>query len=117
MTGFDPDYFLPANLTSVQKVTAQNTKGNTLSQNYPNPFNARTTIDFDLISDQRLQIIIYSLSGNQVRNLANSTFSAGKNSVSWDGTDDAGNKVNSGLYCYVLMNNNEQLSKKMIYTR
>ena len=67
--------------------------------------------------DQKIQITIYDLGGRLIKNLANQTFFTGKNSLTWDGTDDSGNKVNSGLYCYVLMNNNEQLSKKMIYTK
>ena len=117
MTGYDPDYITPANITSVQKISAQKTTGSTLSQNYPNPFRYSTTIDFELKMDQKIQITIYDLGGRLIKNLANQTFFTGKNSLTWDGTDDSGNKVNSGLYCYVLMNNNEQLSKKMIYTK
>ena len=117
MTGFDPDYLIPANLTSIQNVKSENASGSTLSQNYPNPFSYSTIIDFELKTDQRIQILIYDLGGRQVKSLANQNFFTGKNSLTWDGTNDAGNKVNRGLYCYVLMNNNEQLSKKMIYTR
>ncbi|MCX6309601.1 MAG: T9SS type A sorting domain-containing protein, partial [Bacteroidia bacterium] len=115
MTGFDPDYFVPANLVSIKKVMVENTDGNTLSQNYPNPFSATTTIDFELKTEQQIHAVIYDLSGKQIKTLANDLFPSGKSALKWDGTDDSDQKVRRGLYFYVIRSKNQQLSKKMIY--
>ena len=116
MTGYDPSYLVPADITSIQKIAEQINNG-VVSQNYPNPFSVNTNIEFELPVDQKLKVIIYDLKGKTVRNLANQMFFSGKNTLVWDGTDDSGNKLNSGLYCYALMNNNLKLANKMIFTR
>jgi len=116
MTGYDPSYLVPADITSIQKIAEQINNG-VVSQNYPNPFSVNTNIEFQLPSDQKLSVVIYDLNGKAVRNLANRMFYSGKNTLIWDGTDDSGNRLNSGLYCYVLMNNNIKVGNKMIFTR
>jgi len=116
MTGYDPSYLVPADITSIKKIAEQINNGFT-SQNFPNPFSVNTNIEFELPSDQRLTVAIYDLQGRNVRNLANRMFFSGKNTLIWDGTDDSGNKLKSGLYCYVLMNNNVKVGNKMIFTR
>ena len=116
MTGYDPSYLVPADITSIQKIAEQINNG-VVSQNYPNPFSVNTNIEFQLPSDQKLSVVIYDLNGKAVRNLANRMFYSGKNTLIWDGTDDSGNRLNSGLYCYVLMNNNIRVGNKMIFTR
>jgi hypothetical protein len=115
MTGFDPDYFIPANVVAIKKMTVENPVGSSLEQNYPNPFNATTTIDFKLDAEQRILASVYDLSGMKIKTLADHVFDRGENSLKWDGTDDAGNKVPRGLYFYVLRSKDKQMSKKMIY--
>jgi hypothetical protein len=71
-----------------------------LSQNFPNPFNPVTTIPFALPSRSRITIKIYNIMGQKVKTLIDGTMDAGRHQVSWDGKDDRGLKVASGLYIY-----------------
>lgn len=74
-----------------------------LDQNYPNPFNPTTHIRFDLPFDGDLQLTVYSISGQRVRELADGLHRAGAYEVVWDGRDDAGRAVASGAYVYRLV--------------
>ncbi|MDD3320238.1 MAG: FlgD immunoglobulin-like domain containing protein [Paludibacter sp.] len=116
MTGYDPSYLVPADITSIKKIAEQINIG-VMSQNYPNPFIVNTNIEFQLPADQKIRVVIYDLNGRTVRNLADRMFYSGKNTLIWDGTDDSGNRLNSGLYFYVLLNNNLKVGNKMIFTR
>jgi hypothetical protein len=71
-----------------------------LSQNFPNPFNPGTTIQFALPSRSRITIKIYNIMGQKVKTLIDGTMDAGRHQVSWNGKDDRGLKVSSGLYIY-----------------
>ncbi|HNT67317.1 MAG TPA: FlgD immunoglobulin-like domain containing protein, partial [bacterium] len=70
-----------------------------LLQNYPNPFNAETVIRFHLPQDQLLtRIEIYNLKGERVYLLHDGVLQAGSHEVRWDGSDDSGRAVSSGVY-------------------
>ncbi len=69
-----------------------------LLQNYPNPFNASTTIPFYAARNQYLKISIYDLGGRRVKELAAKTFVSGSHSIVWNGKDDTGKDVSTGLY-------------------
>lgn len=71
-----------------------------LSQNYPNPFNPITSIRFSLPKEERVRIAIYNILGQRVRLLANEAFAAGSHAVAWDGRDDGGHLLASGVYIY-----------------
>jgi len=73
-----------------------------LAQNYPNPFNPSTTIGFGIPEASDVQLAIYNLLGQEIRSLANNNFQPGSYSVVWDGNDNAGNQVVSGIYLYRL---------------
>ncbi|MEZ4386430.1 MAG: FlgD immunoglobulin-like domain containing protein [Candidatus Krumholzibacteriia bacterium] len=64
----------------------------------PNPFNPRTTVRFELASDQPIALDVYDLTGRRVRRLANGAFAAGQHGVDWDGRDDRGRSLASGIY-------------------
>ncbi len=64
----------------------------------PNPFNPTTTIFFDLPAEARVKLAVYDLSGRRVRTLIDGNMAAGRHSQQWDGTDDAGRQVASGVY-------------------
>lgn len=64
----------------------------------PNPFNPRTQIAFDLPQPGPARLVIYNLRGAQVRMLLNGPVPAGHHAMVWDGTDDAGATVASGVY-------------------
>ena len=66
--------------------------------NKPNPATGSTDIQFSLNADERIELSIYDLSGRAVRSLAKGTFSAGPNTVHWDGLDSSGRPVAPGIY-------------------
>jgi len=84
-------------------------------QNYPNPFNPTTMISFS-ISDgsKHTQLVVYSVKGQKVKTLINSRLDAGTHSVVWNGKDEAGNTVPSGIYFYNIKSGNLSTSRKMI---
>ncbi len=77
-----------------------------LYQNYPNPFNPQTTIEYKIPAAGKVVLKIYNLIGQEVRTLINKEIPAGCHSVVWDGKDNLGNRVSSGVYFYKLDLNN-----------
>ena len=69
-----------------------------LSQNHPNPFNPYTTITYTIEQAGDLHLCVYTLSGQLVRTFVHGERPAGSHSISWDGTDDTGQDVASGVY-------------------
>ena len=74
----------------------------TLYQNYPNPFNPTTSIEFDLPQVQQVRVDIYNLRGQLVRRLLDNSLPAGNHQVVWNGRDETGVAVASGIYFYRL---------------
>ncbi|MCL2064931.1 MAG: S8 family serine peptidase [Candidatus Cloacimonetes bacterium] len=70
--------------------------------NHPNPFNPETTIRFNLSVESNVQIDIFNIRGQKIRNLINTQLETGKHSVVWNGRDDNGNELGSGIYFYVM---------------
>jgi len=85
-----------------------------LMQNVPNPFNPKTEIRFGLPSAQRVNLRIYDIQGRQVRTLLDGRMDAGMHAISWNGVDDAGRQVSSGVYFYVLQGEDVKLREKMV---
>src|SRR3989339_631261 len=73
-----------------------------LSQNYPNPFNPTTTIKFSVAQDAKVNLVVYDMLGQRVRTLVDGIQEAGFYTVRWDGSNDFGSKVASGIYIYRL---------------
>jgi photosystem II stability/assembly factor-like uncharacterized protein len=73
-----------------------------LEQNYPNPFNPVTHIEFRVLNPGFVELKIYNGVGQLVRTLLSETKTAGRHSVSWDGKDEVGKQVASGVYLYRL---------------
>ncbi len=72
-----------------------------LLNNYPNPFNPTTNIKFHLPEAQQIRLAVYDLNGSLVRTLTNDKlYPSGEHIVSWDATDNAGNRVATGIYLY-----------------
>lgn len=82
--------------------------------NYPNPFNPNTTISFSLPEDGFVELEVYNVKGQLVKSLLNEVTSVGTHSVEWNGIDNSGQKVSSGIYFSRLKTNKEVLNKKMI---
>lgn len=66
--------------------------------NYPNPFNPETTISYSLKEDAKVSIFIYNTKGQKVRSLVNGQIQAGYHTVTWNGKDESGRNVSSGIY-------------------
>jgi len=92
-------------------VIPQTTK---LTGNYPNPFNPTTTIAFDLARTGHVTLDIYNIKGQKVRSLANNVMEAGQHTVVWNGADDAGHSVSSGVYFYRMTTVGHSQMKKML---
>lgn len=85
-----------------------------LEQNFPNPFNPTTTIKYALKENADVTLRIYNVLGQVVKTLVNARQDAGFKTVSWDGTNDLGAKVSSGIYIYRIEANDFVQSKKLI---
>ncbi len=88
-----------------------------LSQNYPNPFNPSTVISFDIPGNEsenkRAVIRIYDTRGRCVRKILDATLQAGRHRVMWDGRNENGEHVSSGIYFYTLTCENKAFTRKM----
>jgi hypothetical protein len=88
---------------------------NSLSQNRPNPFNPTTTIEFTLKERANVQLRIYNVAGQLVRTLVNEARTPGEvHTATWDGRNDAGQSVSSGVYFYKLVAGSFVQTKKMV---
>ena len=85
-----------------------------LSQNYPNPFNPTTKIDFSLPRSDDVTVTIYNLMGQQIKVLMNSNLEYGYHTVTWNGLDQLGRPVASGVYFSELRTRNFRKTKKML---
>ena len=85
-----------------------------LEQNFPNPFNPSTTIEYNIKSRTNVQLAIFNLLGQKIRTLIDDNQQTGKYAIEWDGADDTGQPVASGIYFYQLKTVNLFESRKMI---
>jgi len=85
-----------------------------LYQNTPNPFNPRTTINFSLARSGPAKLVIFDVNGREVRTLVNGKLNAGLHSYVWDGTDDNGRPVSSGVFWSQLVAGDYSSNRKMV---
>jgi len=89
-----------------------------LHENFPNPFNPETQIRFSVGGQENVKLIIYDVMGRQVRTLVNGeSFRPGFHVVNWDGLDNAGHKVASGMYIYRIKAGDFIADKKMLLVK
>jgi len=88
-----------------------------LFQNYPNPFNHRTDFYYHLPESGRVQISIYSVSGEKVKSLIDRDMDSGLHTIAWDGTNEQNQVVSSGVYFYILHAGTIRDQKKMVFTK
>jgi len=84
-----------------------------LAQNYPNPFNPTTKIDYAVPVPGRVELVVFNVLGQNVKSLVNTEQQAGRYTVTWDATDNAGNKVATGIYFYRLKTDGFTKTRKM----
>jgi len=85
--------------------------------NYPNPFNPETVIKYSLKDNVKVNLEIFNMLGQKVKTLINEYQSSGYKTIVWNGLDDNGNNVSSGVYIYKLISGDFIQSKKMILMR
>ena len=66
--------------------------------NYPNPFNPTTTFSYSLANESKVSLTLFNVKGQKIKTLVNENQAAGIHQVIWDGTDDHGKKVSTGIY-------------------
>lgn len=88
-----------------------------LSQNYPNPFNPETRISYALPKNTHVTIEIYNTLGQKVRTLVDADKAAGNYEILWDGHNDRGQVVGTGLYFYQLRTPDAKLTRRMLFIR
>jgi hypothetical protein len=85
-----------------------------LYQNCPNPFVVNTSIEYGIPVSMAVKLAVYNIAGQEVRTLADGVKEAGYHTVRWDGNDNNGSKVNSGIYFYRLKTEDSTIQKKLI---
>lgn len=85
-----------------------------LGQNYPNPFNPVTNISYSIQLESMVEIYIYNTLGQKVRKLVNRRHSPGDYTVNWDGSDNDGQGLPTGVYLYKLITDESSLARKML---
>jgi hypothetical protein len=86
----------------------------TLDQNRPNPFNPTTEMSFETRRKSALSLVVYDVTGRRIRMLAHGDHPPGRYAVVWDGRDEHGRPVGSGIYFYRLRAGDVRLTKKMV---
>lgn len=84
-----------------------------LNQNYPNPFNPTTEISFSMDKASDVSLTVFNMLGQQVRVLENASLEAGTHTYKWDGRDELGQSVSTGVYLYTLSDGAKSFTKKM----
>jgi phosphatidylserine/phosphatidylglycerophosphate/cardiolipin synthase-like enzyme len=105
-------------LTNVEdKILAETPHSFMLYQNYPNPFNSATMISYEIKgnSDQQVELAMFNLLGQRIKTLVSQNESAGFYKVQWDGRNESGEMVSSGIYVYQLKVANVMMDKKLIF--
>jgi hypothetical protein len=85
-----------------------------LGQNTPNPFRPATTIRFALPSTRDVELRVFDVAGRAVKTLANGPLGPGVHTLQWNGTDDRGSRLSSGVYFYRLTAGEDRAQRKMV---
>lgn len=109
-----PIWFVIGTRTDVEEQTENIPSAFALSQNYPNPFNPSTTIKYSLPKEEKVKIVVYDMLGNKITELVNESKSAGLHQVIWNGNDDKGRNVSSGVYILTINSGSYFQSRKMV---
>ena len=96
-------FYGPIFCESAQSVTRTHAENQfSLRGNYPNPFNASTTFEFNLPTEQWVELSVYSVTGKRITTIVDEHLAAGQHRINWDGTDKTGYSLPSGVYLYTL---------------
>jgi hypothetical protein len=101
-------------VTAVEPVVATVPATFELQQNYPNPFNPSTAISYQLSAISQVTLKVYDMLGREVATVVNETGTPGKHNAVWNGKNDRGESVSSGIYLYQLRAGNSVMTRKMV---
>ena len=104
-------------ITGIVEIDNKVPKNFNLSQNYPNPFNPTTTIEYDLPKGVNVKLKVYDILGREVATLVEAYQAAGTYNVQWNGRNNGGENLASGIYLYSFEAGNYKSVKKMIYLK
>jgi hypothetical protein len=104
-------------LTGIDEITEAIPTKYALHQNYPNPFNPSTTIKYDLKAKTDVVLTIYNVLGQKVRTLVNTNQAAGYQNVVWDGLNEFGEQVSTGVYIYRIEAGDFVKARKMVFMK
>lgn len=121
-SGFDGKSLFPLGPLDAVLAVADDRRGSmpekfSLNQNYPNPFNGYTTISFNLTELGEVVLNIYDIIGQQVNQINYHPLNTGLNSVTWNGTNQQGYPVSSGMYLYIVQGQGFKGTRKMLYLK
>ena len=88
-----------------------------LAQNYPNPFNAKTSISYTIAKAGQVTLDIFDIRGRKIRTALSGVQNPGNYHIIWDGLDDSGQAVASGVYMYRLNTEGKSVTKKMVFMK
>ncbi|MCB0271022.1 MAG: T9SS type A sorting domain-containing protein, partial [Calditrichaeota bacterium] len=88
-----------------------------LAQNYPNPFNPSTNIQFNVPAISEVEVFVSNVLGQRIKTLHSGVLTPGVHNVNWNGRNDNGQLVSSGIYFYTLASKNTQITRKMLFVR
>ncbi|MDI6778679.1 MAG: T9SS type A sorting domain-containing protein, partial [Bacteroidota bacterium] len=101
-------------ITGVVEIDSKVPEKFSVSQNYPNPFNPSTSIRYSLPASSNVKLIVFDITGNKVAELVNSDQAPGTYEATWNGRNDMGLDVSSGVYFYRLKCGNFTETKKLL---
>lgn len=113
----DPDHWILCDAVQYTSAAPDLPHATALLQNEPNPFNPGTNIRYELAESAPVRLRIYDARGILVRTLYDAPQSAGRHAVSWNGRDDSGQPLASGLYLYQLEAGERRTTRKMVLLR
>jgi flagellar hook assembly protein FlgD len=97
----------------VVELAVETPAGYELGEAYPNPFNPSTTIEYRLPDAGEVELTIYNAAGQSIRRLVQRWQTSGHYAATWDGTDDSGRRVGSGIYSYRLRARHRELTRHL----
>ncbi|MCP4568474.1 MAG: T9SS type A sorting domain-containing protein, partial [FCB group bacterium] len=117
--GYGGEWWEKVDFISLDAVAAAGSRPTTfeLGQNFPNPFNPATTIPVELERSSRIDLQVYDILGRRQKTVLSAILPAGSHDLIWDGSDDQGRDVPSGIYFYRLRTDQRQSTRKMILLR
>ncbi len=111
------DSVIVSETTSIELLSKKIPNEYKLFQNYPNTFNPETRIKYEIPKTTNVEIAVYNILGQKIKTLLNETKNPGAYKILWDGTNERGINVSSGIYLYIIKTKDFFALKKMVLLR